>query len=412
MLRKSQVTVFIIIVLVIMVMFGITYYIIGLSAEQAAEESIVRQQIGAEKIEPFNEYVKSCLSLASSEGLELLGKQGGYIYKSQGGMYEDPLPAERGKEFIDYEGTKVHYGIYAPKADVGTVFFATTPKYPWPTFPEVYHPVTGELGNPEYLEGYYGRNKLPPFERPKENSIQEQLEEFTISGVITCIDWATFTQQGLNISAGQPNVSVVFAEADMTFNLDWPITITDLGTGAVTDMREFIVIYPVRMRKIYDFAALVMDKDVGNISFDIKASDGIISAQTAEDVFGNDDLIMIRDTESMVLGTPYEFRFMRQNRPPALYYIHPIEDWICNTSLVQSVPPNRLNVVNSCGDNIVLNFTTLDPDEDNVEITFSKPLPYELDQFDVYARNYSIEVRAGDGQYTDTQQISFDVRST
>ena len=178
-----------------------------------------------------------------------------------------------------------------------------------------------------------------------------------------------------------------------------------------TKMNEFIVIYPVRLRKIYDFAALIMDKDVGNISFDIKASDGIISAQVSEDIFGNDDLITIKDADSRILDAPYEFRFMRQNRPPALYYIHPIEETICNTSLVQSVPPSKLNVVNSCGDNIELNFTALDPDEDKVEFTFSKPLPYEIDQFDIFAGNYTTEVRVGDGEYTDSQPISFDVRS-
>ena len=98
-------------------------------------------------------------------------------------------------------------------------------------------------------------------------------------------NWQSFTQQGINITSGQPNVSVVMAEGDVTFFLDFPLTITDLTTGAVTDLNEFISVYPVRMKKIQEFAKLLMEEEVININYDIRASDGIIMSYKTDDIF-------------------------------------------------------------------------------------------------------------------------------
>ena len=37
--------------------------------------------------------------------------------------------------------------------------------------------------------------------------------------------------------------------------------------------------------------------------------------------FGNDDLVLITDTSSMLNNKPYQYVFSRKNRAPALYYI-------------------------------------------------------------------------------------------
>lgn len=406
--KKSQITVFIIIVLVLVMMFGITYYIINATTSERAEQEVLRQELSAAKVGPIKEYVTSCLSLASSEGLELLGKQGGYIYKSQGGLVDDFSPADIGKEFVEYSGTVIRYGIKAPVSNVGRVYFAQTPDYPWPTFPILFHPLTRESRTE--FKGYYGRNRLPPFNRTEENSIPEQLEFFTVNEVLECIDWQSFTQQGLNITAEKPNVSIVMAERDVTFFLNWHLTIQDRATGAVTDLNEFIAVYPVRMKKIQKFAKLLMEEDVININYDIRASDGIITAYKTDNIFGRDDLITIRDVDSNILGEQYEFSFMRKNRPPALYYIpnESIKGPICNGSLIQSVPPAKLNIVNSCGDNFELDFNATDPDEDELEFSYNKQLPYEIKPIDVNIGVFKIQVKVSDGEYIDWQEISIE----
>jgi hypothetical protein len=411
MFKKSQVTVFIIIAIVIIVMFGVGYYVMIARITEKGEEQILRQQISAEKIDPLKDYITSCFNLAAADGLELLGKQGGYIYKSQGGTIDDPFESQVGQEYIEYEQTKVHYGIYAPISNVGMIFFAKAPDYPWETFPKVYHPVTDELVYEAKFDGYYGRNKIPPFEKPKDDSIQEQLEVFTTASTLSCIDWAAFEQQGLDIKPEEPNVSVTFTEADVTFTLNWPIEITDRGTGAVTDINEFAVVYPVRLRKMYDFAVMIMDNDVGDITYNIVRTslDGLTKSTVFPNVFGRDDMIIISDDESRIIDREYEFRFMRKNRAPALYYIDPETDLrgpICVESLVQFVEPNRINVVDSCDvKSFEFNLTAIDPDEDEIEFTFSKQLPYEIKPADAYVDAFRIAITASDGELKDWQDI-------
>jgi hypothetical protein len=135
----------------------------------------------------------------------------------------------------------------------------------------------------------------------------------------------------------------------------------------------------------------------------------LITSSVIQDVFGRDDLITIRDTESRILDKEYEFRFMRKNRPPALYYITntSIAGPICNDSLVQAVPPNRLNIVDSCNENsFELNFTAIDPDEETPVFTYSKRLPYEIMPIDVNVGIFRMRVTASDGEYNDWQEIS------
>lgn len=417
MLKKSQVTVFIIIGLVVVMMFGVGYYVMISRITEKGEEQFLRQQVSTEKIGPLKDYITSCFSLASADGIEILGKQGGYLYKSQGGIIDDPFESQIGQEYIEYDQTKIHYGIYAPISNVGLIFFAQTPDYPWDTFPKVYHPLNpDELVYEAKYDGYYGRNKIPPFERPKDGSIQEQLEVFTQNSTLTCIDWTTFTQQGLDIKAEEPNVSVTFTEGDVTFTLNWPIEVTDRGTGAVTDIGEFAVVYPVRLRKMYDFAALIMDNDVGDITYNIVAStlDGMTTSTIMPNIFGRDDLIIIRDSESRIIDKEYEFRFMRKNRAPALYYIDEKTDLdgpICVESLIQFVEPNKINVVDSCGSNsFEFNLTSIDPDEDKLNFTFSRQLPYEIQPADTYIKSFNMKITVSDGEYKDWQDISIETK--
>lgn len=406
--RKSQVTVFIIISLVILLMIGATYYMIGSRIVKTGEEEIRKQQIGAEKVAPVREYVESCLSLASSEGLELLGKQGGYIYKSQGGIVNDPLPGDVGKTFIEYEQTIARYGIHAPISDVGTIFFAETPEYPWETFPEIYSPEDpSELVYEEYLEGYYGMNEVPLLEKPEENSIQEQLEKFAVSRMVECVDWNIFSEQGIEVSAGEPNVTVTFAESDVNFNLRWEIEITEAVTGAETKLSRFSTNYPIRMRKILEFVMLITDEDVTDISYDIQASDGLITAYRTADIYGKDDLITIRDEESMMLDKQYEFRFVRENRAPALYYIHDIPYEVCNGSVVKEASPGMLEITDSCDENSYkLNFTAIDPDEEEVLFNYSKQLPHEISAVEGRLGRFNIKIIVTDKEYEDWQEIS------
>ncbi len=421
-MRKSQVTVFIIISLILITMVGVTYYMISSTQEQKGEGQIRKQQVSAVKIDPLKEYIKSCLSITSAEGFELLGEQGGYIYRSQGGIIPEPLP----EDYVNYQLTKVYYGIYKPVANVGLIFFSQTPEYPFPTFPFILNS-TGDVVFSNYMRGYYGRNRIPPLLKPRNNSIQEQLEKFTINGTLECIDWSNFERQGMNITPeAEPNITVEFAEADVSFYLKWPIQVKDMATDAVTKMDEFIVIYPVRFKKIHDFARVLMDADVLNVSYSIIATHDEIDSYVIPDVNGSTDMIKIIDSRSNLLGQDYEYRFMRQNRPPALYLINEsaIKGPLCNGSRIVLTGDVNISFIDSCGlKDFNLTFKAIDPDEETVNFTYTLrfytiPLStaklstaspsHTLSEDEADQGTFTLNVSVTDGEYTDWQAVDIE----
>ena len=78
--KKSQVTLFIILGIVILSIFSLIFYLVNYtSKEKFGEKSEEAGKTSAE-LKPIEEYIKSCLKETAEQGLLLLGKQGGYIY--------------------------------------------------------------------------------------------------------------------------------------------------------------------------------------------------------------------------------------------------------------------------------------------------------------------------------------------
>ncbi len=407
--KKSQATIFMIIVLVLIMATGLTYFAISSRTIEETAKQIALQQVSAQKIAPVRDYITSCLSLASSEGLSLIGKQGGYIYTSQGGFIEDPLPEHAGSTYAPYLNSIARYGITRPESDVGNLFFASAPDYPWPAFPNFYNPLTGN--STVKMDGYYGRNKVPPFNASLANSIPEQLEKYAEFQFAKCIRWDAFSQQGLNITAGTPDITIIFAESDMTFRLKWDVLIKEPATGSSTELHDFAAVHPVRLKKILDFARLINDADSTNITYDIQASDGLTSSFRTSDAYGFDDLIIIRDAESSILDQQYEFMYFRQNRAPALFYIPEITERICNGSFIEKTGSNKVMVTDSCGENSYeILLEAVDPDEDEINFTFSPSLPHEITEYEGTLRELKLKISATDSQYEDWQELSIPTR--
>ncbi|MDO8661201.1 MAG: hypothetical protein Q7K43_04890, partial [Candidatus Woesearchaeota archaeon] len=146
-------------------------YLSRTTIEQQQEVETVRKAETRDVITSVQAHVQSCLDQAAKEGLLLIGKQGGYIFKGQGGIV-DPASSTNKNIFLiskpanlkcpgDYDFThkdscRIPYVIRAqgtagvadqPAQGLGTTTKATTsilPDYPFKDFPEV-------------------TNKLPPF---------------------------------------------------------------------------------------------------------------------------------------------------------------------------------------------------------------------------------------------------------
>ena len=370
---KGQITLFIIIGVVVLVAFGLTFYVVsqttkgvkGRPAEQVLEQTIIK---------PIDDYITTCLTLAANEGLELLGKQGGWLYQSE----VVPEPAEG--NYVVYNEYKVRYAVVPPEGNVGKIFYSQPPEYPFPGFPWI-------SGKDEpHFYGYYGVSKLPALYKknqtggPITGSIQEMLERFVEKSVVECADWKGFEAQELSFRTGNPSAELLFAETRealgteqfISFKLNWTVEISS-PTGEKTTLKEFSAKLPVRLARVYFAAKNLIDSDVTDTSFEPSSTEFVVSTFPAgED--DKDSIVILEHPYSTIAGKPYEFRIARKNRRPALWQIdesefdrafHIAEDRTTTFDVVD----NNLLVNDPCDDDLVVELNASDPD--NNEIVFA-----------------------------------------
>ncbi len=290
-----------------------------------------QQRLRQVAVQPVREYIQSCLDVTTMTGLELLGKQGGVLYRMQGGLTPDVQPAEQGSRYVEYEGINVSYLITRPVQDIGTLYYAQPDEYPFPSFPYVFNETIGSVIK-EFYGGYYGKSLLPPLFKPGKNSIQEQIESYISFNLPKCTDWKTFEAQGLSIVAGRPNVSVMIAENITQIETEqfftvlarWQVNIIDLTTNGNTTLDQFSLGYPVHLAKFYLFVQGIVLGEVNDATFDARSISTTATPVTiVKDVFkngfdqGTDGLIIVRDEESRLRGKPLEFWILRATLSPA-----------------------------------------------------------------------------------------------
>lgn len=419
--KQAQISIIMIMVVIILVIFGIVYYITSSSRERQAEKEIQTQQLAETKIKPIQEYVKSCLDLVSKNAVETMGRQGGYLYQSQGGLVQDFSNADIKKKFITHDGLRVGYAVFEPEGDV-VIYKSDPPEYPWEVFPYI----ETTAGIVEYYFGFFGFNEMPALEKPFTHSIQEQLEVYTKNNLNKCLDWSAFEQQNLDITAQEAEVSVVIGETTTMFKMKYPITIKDKTSGAEQHLEEFIVNYNIRLKKFLDFIEYITDRDVTDIEFDISKQTGQdMSVSIIEDAANTkDDIVIITDAKSAILDKPFEFRFARHNRNPALHFL--IEEEISNDNLFGVCNNAELTIVQdmlkisnsrectSSPDVKTIELKAYDPDED--ALTFKLVIgqernSYKVKSSDFYQGKFTFRVQVTDDEKIDWQDITLPMKA-
>ncbi len=335
-------------------------------------------------LQPIQDYITTCLTLATNEGLTLLGRQGGAIYQSQGGLSQEPQDYA---EYTDPDlGTlKVPYVIIPPEGNVGTLFYSEPPTYPFETFPN--------NEGKELFTGYYGISKLPQLykisalEESVSGSIQENLETYIAGRTASCADWKSFEGKGYKITPGTATATLVFAlkqeqfigEQYFSVELLWPVDVTT-PAGDKAILKDFAARIPVRLATIYYTIKTMIDGDVTDISYKPESTFSVTTLPHNEDSF-----VIIKDAQSQVGNKPFEFWLPRKNRRPAL--------WQIDTEPLQA---ERFHVTPE-GRGAKINVVKID--EENSQLEIDDPCPEGQNP-------YVIKLKASD---PDENEISYEV---
>lgn len=380
---RGQVTVFIIIGMLIVVSLGIAIYVAGTVKKELA----TARTISATEIE---ETITSCLRQTTEEGLVLLGKQGGQIFESQGGLTPDNL-----------QETST---ITPPIGNVGTFFYSTPPEYPFPTFP-----FRGETT----FEGYYGVNNLPPLNPSQgQTSVKENLEHYINTKLPECTNFSQFDLY--EITEGQPSATLNYAqniqqletEQALTIELTWNIKAKNLD-GNVAQFEKFSTRLPVRLGTMYYTAKEYADADVTDITYEPKTKlPFVVETKTTQK--GSD--IIITDTTSTVQGIPYSFTIKRQNRAPALWFIENVDTIYVppSGSTTLRINGNQLSAQQPCETFTTIQLKANDPDNDTTTFSINDAQAIEISANDIPQK--TIKIYAHDPQKSaDYQEITLTV---
>ncbi|MBI2557974.1 hypothetical protein HYW20_01520 [Candidatus Woesearchaeota archaeon] len=318
---RSQVTLLMIVGLVIFITISMVLYLHKSTFKKYSQQTIKNSQEASLDSQSVKDFVTGCISNLAKDAVALLGKQGGYIYRSQGGTLADYDPTLEGKFFVKHNGYNVAYNILPFKnRDIPPIYHSEIPDYPWLTFP-----YETETSNTELFKGpIFGFSGMPPLFSGQPHSIQNQIGTFIDNKITSCADLSMFESQGYEVEMFDSNTTITIGSSDININSIIPIRVTNTLTKQTFEMREFSSKLDIRLEEIYYFINRLVDEDTTNITFSIKdAQNNRDSMKVAAYELGHEDLIAIIDEKSLINGQPYQYIFARKNRAPALYYIRP-----------------------------------------------------------------------------------------
>ena len=399
---KSQVTMLMIVGLVLFIIVSLVLYLSKSAVKKQSQQSIKKTQETAIDTQPIKEFVNKCVDKLAKDAVVLLGKQGGYIYASQGGTLVDYSDTDEGLFFVKYNNYNVAYNIFPPKFTVPP-YSSEIPDYPWPTFP---YKTANE--NAEIFDGFFGISNLPPLNSSEgSNSIQTQIETFIDHNIAGCADLSLFKSQGYEIDVGSSKTQVTIGSRDVRVKSEMPIKITNLAAKETTEIKDFSTEIKINLRDSYLLVKGIIENDIKNIKFGINDTENNkdpVKIKLIKNIFSDDikkiktDLLIVTDQESLVYGKPFEYIFARRNRAPALYYIKTNafsfpDGYLINKSDLLQNKPLRAD----------------DPDEDNYIYNiyvgeFGQSLAQFPKKLNVQQIKFRVEV--SDGQLRDYQMLT------
>lgn len=398
---KSQITLFIVIGLVLLVAFGFVFHLSNVMAKTNAQKNtdkLVTEIITTSAIEY---YVTLALDKVAKEATLTLAKQGGVIYCNQKPGYTYPfacIPRSNDNSvssanFYSDNSYYIVYGITAPAT--------SQERYPeaegasGPVYIENQNFDLGNFGlsplcsrtGPNRVKETWEQSTYPrPCDRvilaPAYNSVgadlsmQKQLGDYVSFLVTQEVTTDSFEKYGYSIELGNVRTNVTFGDDNTDFELIYPLTFLFQGREPIIKRLYFRTSLPVDLKSMGTVALNLMGREATRPYFKLSEFTGLEATQKTgygwrEGIGANfeqkqdpPDLLRITDAYSYVDATPCEFDYAIENRPPALNWIHDEQLQVTDIDIAVrqgegiTIPPND-------------NLFAVDPDEDLFTASFS-----------------------------------------
>ena len=376
--KKAQMTFFIIVGVFFLLGIGFFIYV-STHGKTEGKDAVTPVETAKSAIDKtmIQSFIQSCFEDMTDKALELFGKQGGYIYKEQGGIDDDLTDNYEGVYFVYYDSCgksecMVPYWITRSMMGGCTDDFSSCPNvpdYPWKKFPYKDLDNSGglTLGELSFDSPVFGRVIVPHlYEKDGAGSIEGKLKAYIMNNMGACLgDYKqlshTYDIKEMGVTSDLAmNVSVLLTKNDFRVYLDYPVEFSDGNDKVRFD--KFTYKVNVRLKRLYDAIIEMIKRETMDPAFNITIDGPLYLNQDDDDSSGRyllgkdsatvsvadgedrylegeepyadgeiagyyfDDIIEVVDKKSTVGNKPYVWRFVRQNRAPALYYVSELDE--------------------------------------------------------------------------------------
>ncbi|MBD3259061.1 hypothetical protein GF371_00355 [Candidatus Woesearchaeota archaeon] len=338
-MKKGQVTLFIIIGIIILVVFFFLFYIT--QRLTPGEQEMEQLTVAKSKLRsaPLRYYVESCIQKSFEEGLNMISLQGGRIFMEQpystlpcsADGQNSCTPASKGGSVKKIIGNKEYHVNYLITKNPNIFPQHQYPREPcvknfsWPYCNFTYDKDAA-------VEPRLGWNYLPPLKASK-GSIEAQLENYVAKKTNDCIDFGEITNiTGIpyRIGEGDAEVDIVFTAQDTRIIVDLPLQITGAGMQTTSDVEHFELLTKMKYEYLHTFIFNLINEEIADLNFSISEDyteldsyrQGYsLTIEKDTEARTGDDMIIISDDNIQIDGKPLKFQFVREDVPPVLNYV-------------------------------------------------------------------------------------------
>ena len=383
--RSAQITVFMILGLLILFIFIFVFSLsAGLKKEQLQEiqEKTLTKTFKKEALRIF---VEDCLTDELEKGLILIGKQGRLWSGQPGGTRN----FEEGISGAAVGNDRVFYGII---------------RDPYLEYENAY-PCSNESSPEEFCQYAYPNIKVGFGSLElRTSTIQNDLRRYLLNKTVSCVSDYVKGDISSNVvlESQEINLNLAIHDSGIDVKVNYPLKLS-LGNEEFFHLSQFDFFYPTKFKALLDTAVsfpLRMDWQYVDFGYnkttlespyftygneaEVQGGNCLLSANLISENFflcsqalfseqyaslgiemsrqpllDGDDLFIFKSAS--ILNTPelYTYQFARQNRPPALDYIHRLECPAAGYDYLVIKDDLELGIIN-------LTLFALDPDEDTV----------------------------------------------
>jgi len=237
--KRGQISVFIIIGIIILLVFGLTFYIKSRASRTEEIEPIVENI--PTQLYPIKTFIEQCIDKTATDAVVLIGESGGYTDISNFGIAHTSDPTtSQAVEFSTESSMNIAYWWYLKSSNdcSGNCEFNSE-------MPDL---------KSEYKKGE---------ERsPMDSSIEAQIDRYVNFNLNECLnDFNDFKDQGFEVrELGKITTTTTIKNNDVLVSIDYPLEITK---GKVKSRASnFFTTVPVNLKNVYELAFMITSDEI------------------------------------------------------------------------------------------------------------------------------------------------------